>query len=50
MSVSASSAETPLMMSEKYGSEKSRVSASGTTSAMESVREVTRVRAARLGT
>ena len=38
------------MIPEKYGSEKSLVSASGATRATESVRRVTRERAARFGT
>lgn len=50
MSVSASAAPTPRTMSEKYGSAKKRVSGSGTTRAMASVRFPASARAARLGT
>ncbi len=50
ISVSASAAPTPRTMSEKYGSAKKRVSDSGTTSAMASVRLPASARAARLGT
>ena len=49
MSVGSSAAETPRSQSEKNGSENTRSSGSGTTSATESVRRVTRDRAARLG-
>ncbi len=50
MSVSESSLATPRMICAKKGSDASLVSVSGMTSAIASVRLVTRVRAARLGT
>ncbi|CAM5374486.1 hypothetical protein SALBM135S_04120 [Streptomyces alboniger] len=50
ISVSPSSAPTPRRTSEKYGSAKKRVSGSGTTRAMASVRLAARARAAVLGT
>ena len=48
--MSASAAPTPRSMSEKYGSAKKRVSGSGTTSAIASVRLAARARAAVFGT
>jgi hypothetical protein len=50
MSVSARAALTPRTIPAKNGSEKKRASGSETTSATESARRVTRLRAARLGT
>src|SRR6266540_2373336 len=50
MSVSARAALTPRTIPAKNGSEKNRDSGSETTSAIESARRVTRLRAARLGT
>ena len=50
ISVSDSADPTPFSMSEKYGSAKNRVSGSGTTSAIASVRLAARARAAVLGT
>jgi hypothetical protein len=49
-SVSARAALTPRTTPAKNGSEKKRDSGSATISAIESVRRVTRLRAARLGT
>ena len=50
MSRSLSTRVTPRRVPAKNGSEKTRSSGSGTTTAIESVRRVTRLRAAGLGT